>query len=227
VVPDGRHAVAGCGVDGPSRRPRGERRRPRGDRATAGRRGGGYWTTMSARPSTWSTSSGFTRHTAPPPSTTACRSGAQGSRSAPDRPDTSARPPETVPVEPVNRHAPRAAHCDEPAQRVRPSQTASRSTPLQSATDRTSPGGVRWHNPVHFTEACTSHSGVLIGWSGSRSGTHAQLLARGGTYARLWRMHGTPKGEENNPPLRRGRHRAPDPSPEPSPTTLLTATPHR
>jgi ABC-type multidrug transport system fused ATPase/permease subunit len=53
------------------------------------------------------------------------------------------------------------------------------------------------------------------------TGTHAQLLARGGTYARLWRMHGTPNGEGNNPGLRRGRHRAPDPPSAEAPAAFL------
>jgi hypothetical protein len=52
-------------------------------------------------------------------------------------------------------------------------------------------------------------------------GTHAQLLARGGTYARLWKMHGIPKGEGDNPPLRRGRHRAPDPPTAGAPAAFL------
>jgi ATP-binding cassette subfamily B protein len=43
------------------------------------------------------------------------------------------------------------------------------------------------------------------------SGTHADLLARGGTYARLWKMHGTGNRPEADRQLRRGRHRAPDP----------------
>ncbi len=43
------------------------------------------------------------------------------------------------------------------------------------------------------------------------TGTHAHLLARGGTYARLWKMHGAANGEMADRQLRRGRHRAPDP----------------
>ncbi len=50
------------------------------------------------------------------------------------------------------------------------------------------------------------------------SGTHADLLARGGTYARLWRMHGTADGEGNNARVRSGRHRAPDPPSAAAPT---------
>jgi ABC-type glutathione transport system ATPase component len=53
------------------------------------------------------------------------------------------------------------------------------------------------------------------------TGTHTQLLARGGTYARLWKMHGTPKDEGNNPHLRRGRHRAPDPPTAEAPAASL------
>ena len=53
------------------------------------------------------------------------------------------------------------------------------------------------------------------------TGTHTQLLARGGPYARLWKMHSTTNAEAEDRQLRRGRHQAPDPPP----TALLTETP--
>jgi ABC-type multidrug transport system ATPase subunit len=53
------------------------------------------------------------------------------------------------------------------------------------------------------------------------SGPHADLLTRGGTYARLWKMHGTADGEGNNPRVQSGRHRAPDPPSAEAPTAPL------
>jgi ATP-binding cassette subfamily B protein len=42
-------------------------------------------------------------------------------------------------------------------------------------------------------------------------GTHAELLGRQGTYARLWNMHRTENGDGDSARLRHGRHRAPAP----------------
>ncbi len=54
------------------------------------------------------------------------------------------------------------------------------------------------------------------------TGTHTQLLAHGGTYARLWKMHGvTTNVEAEDRQLRRGRHRAPDPPSAESPAAFL------
>jgi ABC-type multidrug transport system fused ATPase/permease subunit len=53
------------------------------------------------------------------------------------------------------------------------------------------------------------------------TGTHNELLARGGTYARLWRIHGTTNAEGADRHLRRGRHRAPDPPSAAAPPALL------
>jgi ABC-type multidrug transport system fused ATPase/permease subunit len=56
------------------------------------------------------------------------------------------------------------------------------------------------------------------------SGTHTELLARGSTYARLWKMHGTTSRDGADHQLRRGRHRAPDPPSAEFPAALLPAT---
>jgi len=55
-------------------------------------------------------------------------------------------------------------------------------------------------------------------------GTHADLLARGGTYARLWKMHETQDRQADLAHPRRGRHRAPDPPPVKSPAAQPAKT---
>jgi ATP-binding cassette, subfamily B, bacterial len=55
------------------------------------------------------------------------------------------------------------------------------------------------------------------------SGTHTELLARGSTYARLWKMHGTTSRDGADHQLCRGRHRAPDPPSAEFPVALLPA----